>query len=323
MYASSSEWKICPKCLLSYDPMAGDCPRCAHREAPVQENAPETCPECGRRREPGDTFCDQCGHAFADSAPAPPPEARIEGRRKPGNLNECPQCHHDIPVESDTCPSCRTSLRDLRRLFAVPFAGDVSVCPKCQRRQCPMNRYCESCGFTLEKPVLIVRERNLHNRPTAPFGRRLGAGAMEHAALFGLIFLLAFLWTLFCGFLMFMSGNLSQGEPDPVIAITLLVGLLLIAVLPWPWLYVLGLWRQRGSTFGCRVFSLRILQEDGKKLRLQTTALRFLGIALCWITLGAGFAMAAFRKDGKSLADLMAGTRIVEDPTLKKRPGRG
>ena len=66
------------------------------------------------------------------------------------------------------------------------------------------------------------------------------------------------------------------------------------------------------TTPGKRVFGLRVIAISEPSLRWPRAALRYFAGSLSWLTLNLGHAMAAFRRDGRALHDLIADTAVVQ-----------
>lgn len=310
MYASTNQWVTCPQCRTSFDPASGGCPKC---QAVQPVRAPATCVRCGRKRVREGRFCDGCG------APLDLPEhlragGSFSNRREPSDFNECPQCHVNVPLDATRCPGCKNLLSSLRELYGTPFTGDLFLCPACKARLPAISLYCDSCGTRQERPRIIARERNLLARPSAVFWRQLGAGLLDHCIVFLFMGLCVSLWSSLCGALLFAY---SIEGPDLLISMAWFFGTWAFLLVPYPYYYIVTMTRMKGQTFAGRLFGVRVIRENGYRLRYTVSALRFAGLALCWITLGIGFLMAAIRTDGKSLADLVAGTRVIEDRKVR------
>lgn len=65
---------------------------------------------------------------------------------------------------------------------------------------------------------------------------------------------------------------------------------------------------------GKRLAGLRVSTGDGGRPGLARIALRFVAGAPSWFALHLGHALAGWRKDGRALHDLLAGTRVVLEP---------
>lgn len=68
-----------------------------------------------------------------------------------------------------------------------------------------------------------------------------------------------------------------------------------------------GRWQ---ATPGKRVLGLQVQSENGGRLGLAQTALRFFAGSLSWLSLNLGHALAGWRRDGRALHDLLAGARV-------------
>ena len=76
-------------------------------------------------------------------------------------------------------------------------------------------------------------------------------------------------------------------------------------------LYFIGFEASRWqATPGKRLLGLQVQSEQGGRLGLARTALRFFAGSLSWLSLNLGHALAGWRKDGRALHDLLAGARV-------------
>ena len=76
-------------------------------------------------------------------------------------------------------------------------------------------------------------------------------------------------------------------------------------------LYFIGFEASRWqATPGKRSLGLVVSDPQGRRLPAGRVALRFFAGSLSWLTLNIGHAMAAWRQDGRTLHDLIAGSRV-------------
>lgn len=73
-------------------------------------------------------------------------------------------------------------------------------------------------------------------------------------------------------------------------------------------------WLHGGKTVGMRAWRIRLISVHGARLSWTQTALRFVGGALSWLSLGAGFLWAMRDPERRGLPDLLSGTRLVVIP---------
>ncbi|GGA82166.1 hypothetical protein GCM10011521_20670 [Arenimonas soli] len=73
---------------------------------------------------------------------------------------------------------------------------------------------------------------------------------------------------------------------------------------------------------GKRLAGLRVVAADGSRPGPGRIALRFVAGAPSWLLLHLGHAMAAIRRDGRALHDLVAGTSVVLAPGATSRMPR-
>jgi uncharacterized RDD family membrane protein YckC len=70
-------------------------------------------------------------------------------------------------------------------------------------------------------------------------------------------------------------------------------------------------WMRGGQTIGMRSWRLKVLRDDGEKLRFKDAVLRYLAAILSWSALGLGFIWVLIDKDGLAWHDRISKTRLV------------
>ena len=75
--------------------------------------------------------------------------------------------------------------------------------------------------------------------------------------------------------------------------------------------YHIGMNGTLGATVGKLLIGARIVARDGSRIGFGRAALRFLGEAVSWMSLGIGFLLVGFRSDRRALHDMIAGTQVV------------
>ena len=134
----------------------------------------------------------------------------------------------------------------------------------------------------------------------APFALRCGAILIDYIILVAILAFSTLVSRLLGG------GARTAGNSSETIGIvlTILVAALNLGVLP-------GL---TGFTVGKWAAGLRILRDDGRRMRIGRAFLRhFLGYPVSFITLGIGFLMAALTARGRGLHDYIADTIVVRE----------
>jgi uncharacterized RDD family membrane protein YckC len=104
-----------------------------------------------------------------------------------------------------------------------------------------------------------------------------------------------------------LIGFLITGDFDGEDPITSLIGFIYAVAVPILWY---------GYTIGKRIVGVRIVKVNGKKLGIGTMLLRVLVAGIVYgLTLGIALIvsvfMVVFRKDKRSLHDMMAGTYVT------------
>lgn len=85
----------------------------------------------------------------------------------------------------------------------------------------------------------------------------------------------------------------------------------LIAILLTTPLYYTLCWTLVGQTVGQRLLGLRVIKLDGRHLGLRRSFLRFIGYALCFVTLGIGFLWVLVDDRRMGWHDKLARTCVV------------
>ena len=75
--------------------------------------------------------------------------------------------------------------------------------------------------------------------------------------------------------------------------------------------YLIAFTAAGGQTIGKMAAGIRVIGEDGRPVDVSRAALRVAGNAVNIATLGVAWLPALFAEDGRSLADRLAGTRVV------------
>ncbi len=143
----------------------------------------------------------------------------------------------------------------------------------------------------------------------APFALRCGALLVDYTLLVGI----AAFATLFAR--MFGGGTRTAGGAvmDFGLLVAFAVALINFLVLP----------SFTGRTLGKWVTGLRIERRDGDRLDFPRALLRHtVGYLVSLLTLGLGFLLAAFNREGRALHDLIAGTVVVRGGTAGARKRR-
>ena len=141
------------------------------------------------------------------------------------------------------------------------------------------------------------------SRPRAGFFRCLAAGLLDTAlglVLWGLcvMWLVLGLWTL-------------RGLPRDLPALLLLYASALGLGLGLHLIYHVVVLGGCGQTVGRMALGIAVVRTDGRAPGLGRAALRFVGTFLTVLTLGLASLIALFNREGRDLADLLSGTRVV------------
>jgi len=106
------------------------------------------------------------------------------------------------------------------------------------------------------------------------------------------------------------TGDRVQAGRDPLYSVYLLA--VWFAYLGW-------CWTRAGQTIGMKAWRVRLVPQPGRPFTVRLALVRFL-VSLCSAAaLGAGFLHALLRRDRATWHDLASGTRLVLEPSAKKR----
>ena len=141
----------------------------------------------------------------------------------------------------------------------------------------------------------------IENAKKAPLGRQLGA------LLYDLLLLLALFIALSMIFVLARRGEaLRLGDP-------LLLPFRLCLLGCWATFYIY-FWSAQGQTLGMRAWRLIVCDDQGHSLKIGRAAKRFLWLVLTLLPLGLGWFWRLWDRDGLSLYDRLAGTRLYYLP---------
>jgi uncharacterized RDD family membrane protein YckC len=74
-----------------------------------------------------------------------------------------------------------------------------------------------------------------------------------------------------------------------------------------------GFWRFGGQTIGMRAWKIRVIRDNGERLRWRDAALRYLMAIVSWAALGIGFAWSLFDHERRTWHDIVSRTRLIRD----------
>ncbi len=74
-----------------------------------------------------------------------------------------------------------------------------------------------------------------------------------------------------------------------------------------------GFWRSGGQTIGMRAWKIRVIRDNGERLRWRDAALRYLVAIVSWAALGLGFAWSLFDRERRTWHDIASQTRLIRD----------
>lgn len=270
------------------------------------------CSICRREAQEDAVFCNNCGTQLQ---------------------NICISCNAFNPLGSNFCSRCGSSLSpDSRRTGALPYQEEQTdptahstACPRCHKVNEPGSAYCYSCGLPLDEIA------DLHQPPierTARYSPQYRAEAQYQAqdfvaqpagfwirlvaALIDVTIVITFALALagalpgvsISDYLSTFSLDLDSEATTPIWfdALDVVLNTMYSVVFVSVW----------SATIGKLVFGLRILRPDGSKVGIGRALARWFCYILSLLTLGIGFLMIGFRRDKRSLHDLICDTIVVK-----------
>src|SRR2546429_1662892 len=75
--------------------------------------------------------------------------------------------------------------------------------------------------------------------------------------------------------------------------------------------YFVGFWSLAGQTPGMRLMGVLVVPDAAPRLTLWRGLLRMVGVLVCWLTLGLGFALVLVDDRRQGLHDKIAGTLVL------------
>jgi uncharacterized RDD family membrane protein YckC len=75
--------------------------------------------------------------------------------------------------------------------------------------------------------------------------------------------------------------------------------------------YFVGFWSLAGQTPGMRLMRIVVVPVDGGRLGIARAFRRLVGVCVCWLTLGVGFALVLVDDRRQGLHDKIAGTLVL------------
>ncbi|MCA1816550.1 MAG: RDD family protein [Acidobacteria bacterium] len=146
--------------------------------------------------------------------------------------------------------------------------------------------------------VVAVDDAGVYAHERAPFALRCGALLIDY--------LLVTVVVAFSTLLARLFGSRTAAD------MTITVGLVAAAVIAALDLVVLPAFT--GRTVGKWATGLRVERRDGERVGFGRALLRHtVGYLLSLLTLGLGFLLAAFSREGRALHDMVAGTVVVRE----------
>ena len=150
---------------------------------------------------------------------------------------------------------------------------------------------------TAREAAAVARPRARgHHR--APFSLRCGALLIDYTLIAAVVAFTTLLARLFS----------TRSAADTALAVGYVLAVVFAA------LNVLLLPAFTGRTAGKWATGLRVERRDGEPLSFGRALLRHtVGYLASFVTLGVGFLLAAFNREGRALHDLIAGTLVVRE----------
>ena len=105
----------------------------------------------------------------------------------------------------------------------------------------------------------------------------------------------------------------TLGVPDE--AETVILAILGVVYVIWAAAYFVSFWSSTGQTPGARAMEFRVVDEDdGRPLTIRHALLRFVGMVLGAIPLGAGYAIGLFNERCRCFLDIISDSVVIDAP---------
>ena len=130
--------------------------------------------------------------------------------------------------------------------------------------------------------------------------RIVAATVYDSLLMLGVWFLVG---SLALGVKFFFTGEVSSLNPIAVMSIVILS----------TWLYFAMFWIYGGKTLGMSSWKLRIASQDGNKITIIQTIIRFLSNIFTISLAGIPLFLRRINKNNRSLSDLLSKTSIISD----------
>lgn len=242
------------------------------------------CPGCGRENSEEASYCIACGRALAIT---------------------CAACATKNPLDASFCAACGRALGEGAETPSAVYREVYALrCPRCHAPNEADSRYCVDCGFPLEESTAIPYQYSPYgpHRRAWNLGRPAGFWIRVVALVIDTILLTLATAVLAAVFLQqnyfetFETETWTAGDSLSVL-LSVAYSILMVVVF--------------SGTVGKLVLGMRIVRTDGSRVSLGRATLRYFAQLLSIFTLLIGYVMVAFRKDKRSLHDLVADTVVI------------
>jgi len=77
------------------------------------------------------------------------------------------------------------------------------------------------------------------------------------------------------------------------------------------YLFFAWCWTRGGQTLGMRTWKIKLVNEDGSRVRWSTSLLRYAVAIISWLALGLGFLWALWDKKNRTWHDMVSKTKLI------------
>jgi uncharacterized RDD family membrane protein YckC len=125
-------------------------------------------------------------------------------------------------------------------------------------------------------------------------------------------------------YLLVIRSDMNNSSDQPLMMLAVFVistGVSIFVPIPVVWLYFAFMESSRWqATLGKRALGIVVVDREGRRLSFLRATARYFASLISYASLFAGFIMGAFTKNGQTLHDMIADTRVVYGRTQSGRP---
>lgn len=171
------------------------------------------------------------------------------------------------------------------------------TCPKCTTQNHPGSAFCQNC----KEPLGTVPVKAVSGTSPAGFWIRLAAYLADQFILY-VVFLLILVF-------LDLAGVIALSKVAAINPYDLKFNALGVLISGAYFTMFTGI---EGQTFGKRLFGIRVLRFDGRRVTYTRSLLRYLAYFVSVLSFGVGFLVIGFTPDKRAWHDYLCDTVVVK-----------